>query len=244
MSTVTPNQVSAGAEEPFAPFTNDELGFYQALKVGDNQAYRLLYLHMHNQFVPFACQHGGTYEEARDVLNDCLLIFLHKIRTGEYVFYQNDNQAKVTTYLLRICYNQWYNYVKKRSRRGELLLDWVLPEADADESDQESPGRKEPDSPFVAVSINEEGENETLSVEDRGEGGGFDEIDREPLESTERLELALSKLSVDYQNFLRWFYLEKISLREISLRLGITEKFAAQKRLRCAKKLAEEYKKL
>jgi len=54
-----------------------------------------------------ACKKVGNYDETVDVLNDCLAIFLVKLRNGEYRFQES---AKITTYAYRICYNQWHNY--------------------------------------------------------------------------------------------------------------------------------------
>lgn len=203
---------TAPEADPCLPFIGNEAGLYNALRGEQRQAFSCLYLRVHNQFVPMACQKGGTYDEALDVLNDCLAIFLHKVRTGEYV-YQPD--TKITTYLYRVCYNQWHNYVDKRQQRREVALDAVRQSGDT--AEEEETYERE----LAAVDPVEEEDEKLLWVS--------------------RLNKAVAQLREDCQNMLHWFYVEELSLREIGQKLGMTEASAAVKRHKCAKYLRNRY---
>ncbi|WP_345271049.1 RNA polymerase sigma factor [Nibrella viscosa] len=208
------NSIKLPSEEICLPFQGNEPAFYQALLAEQRQAFNCLYLRVHNQFIPLACQKGGSYDEALDVLNDCLAIFLHKIRTGEFVF-QAD--TRITSYLYRVCYNQWHNYIDKRQQRKEVSLDLNRPTSDKDDNDDDV-------------------YDDTISLLPDEQ---YDEQER--LEWVTRLKKAISQLREDCQNMLHWFYVEELPLREIAARLGMTEDSAAVKRFKCAKYLRERY---
>ncbi|GAA4450188.1 hypothetical protein GCM10023189_10520 [Nibrella saemangeumensis] len=196
------------------PFAGNEAAFYEALRAEQRQAFSCLYSRVHNQFVPLACQRGGSYDEALDIMNDCLAIFLQKVRSGEFVF-QPD--TKITSYLYRICYNQWHNYIDKRQQRREVSFDGNRNGAGGDDGDEE-------DSSGEPVPLADEAGDE-----------------EEQSEWVHRLNRAVALLREDCQKMLHWFYVEELSLREIGERLSMTEASAAVKRFKCAKYLRDRY---
>jgi RNA polymerase sigma factor (sigma-70 family) len=199
--------------DPCMPFRDNEKAFYTALRAEGHGAYSCLYLRLHNQFVPMACQRGCHYDEAVDVLNDCLAIFLVKVREGSYVFQEN---AKITTYLYRVCYNQLLNYIDKRQARQEVSFDALRSPTRPNDDGDPPPG-------------------ERFDLADEPD------IAPEQAEWVARLNKALAMLGDDCQRLLQWFYVDSLSLSLIAERLGITVESATVKRHRCAKYLRDRY---
>lgn len=224
----------AGAANPCANFENNDRLFYQALKAENDRAFSCLFLRMHNRFVPVACQRGGTYEEAVEVLNDSLAIFLRKVRLDEYTYQPT---TKITTYLYSICYHHWLNYVNRRQQRGEVPLEWHYSD-DEENDDNELSVRQTTSGPFVAIVHGQEGNEQEKAVP----VNEAVDLDTDTLEWTHRLNKAFSLLREDCQQVLKWFYQEELPLREIGQRLGMTEQSAAVKRFKCAKYLRDRYK--
>ncbi len=223
----------AGSINSCADYEESDWLFYQALKAENHRAYSCLFLQMHNRFVPLACQRGGTYEEAVEVMNDCLAIFLQKVRLDEYTYQPT---TKITTYVYSICYRHWLTYVNRRQQRREVPLEWQRPNEEEDQHDL--PIRSINNSPFVAIIRGQDGADQAVPINEEPD------LDMDTLEWVLRLKKALSLLREDCQNMLRWFYQEEISLRDISGRLGMSEQSAAVKRFKCAKYLRDKYKAL
>jgi RNA polymerase sigma factor (sigma-70 family) len=192
------------------PFSTNEAAFYEALKAEDRRAYAYLYQYVHDAFVPLAMQRGGSYDEALDVLNDCLAVFLQKVRDQSFTYQPN---ARITTYLYSVCFNQWHNYVDKRSKRREVPFDSLDIRGYPIQ-----PGER-PIRQFTVDSDSYEEATEQLT----------------------RLTTAMSTLRDDCRNLLTWFYVNDCSLREIASRLNLTEASATVKRFKCAKYLRDRY---
>lgn len=56
------------------------------------------------------------------------------------------------------------------------------------------------------------------------------------------LQRAFNQLAEDCQKVLSWFYIDELSLREIGLRLNLSEASATVKRFKCAKYLRQRFK--
>ncbi len=209
---------TTATNDPCQAYEQDEKKFYEALLVESHHAYTCLYSRIHNPFMEMVFKRGGNQDEALDVLQDCIAIFLDNLRSGKYQF-QAD--AKITTYLYRICLNKWYEYVNKRTKQGEQPFD---------ENRQSNDGFDDDDSIKPADIKGELADDDT------------DEADKTAW--VNRLNEAMSLLTHDCQKMLYWFYVDDLSLREIGKHLNITEESAAVKRFRCAKYLRDRYKSL
>jgi RNA polymerase sigma factor (sigma-70 family) len=60
-------------------------------------------------------QHGGTPEDAQDLLQEAIILFYEKLMQEELVL-----TASVTTYLMSICKNIWRQELEKRNRQSKF----------------------------------------------------------------------------------------------------------------------------
>lgn len=194
-------------------YQQSESIFYQALRAGVNEAFSCLYLQTYRQCIPYAVERGTDPDEARDLLQECLAIFLTKIRDGSYVYQEG---VRITTYFHRIYINQWKKSLESKSRRKEVPLEIRL-EHDEDETDDLRPLTSIPDQVME-------------SYDDDERSWIFRKLDR-----------AFGLLGEDCRKMLQWFYVEERSLREIAAELNMTENSAAVKRFKCAKYLKDKF---
>ena len=101
----------------------NELLFYQDLRANRPEAYECLYLQTYQMCLPYAKKNGANLEEAEDLLQECLAIFIEKIRNETYTFQEN---TKITTYFYRIYVNQWKKAIERKVKRGEVPLETVF----------------------------------------------------------------------------------------------------------------------
>ena len=195
----------------FMSFANDDRLLYQALRDDSPQAYSYLYTTLHNQFVPFACQHGGDYEAATDVLNDCMAIFIDKLRSGQY---EHRPSAKITTYLNSICRRQWYNFVDKQQQLKTVSFG-EQHEGAADDS-------------HTRRSLIELADNEAEDFEEKQV-------------MLRQLQRAMALLREDCRQVMTWFYIEDRPLRYIAEQLSMSVESATVKRHKCASYLRKHF---
>lgn len=199
--------------DPCKAYQQSESGFYQALLSGANQAYSCLYLQTYRQCIPYVVDRGADPDDARDLLQECLAIFLGKIRDGSYVYQEG---VRITTYFHRIYINQWKKSLENKSRRKEVPLE-IRIDQDDDENDNERPLARVSD-PFAEP---------------------YDDDERSWI--FKKLNRAFGLLAEDCRKMLNWFYVEDRSLREIAAELNMTENSAAVKRFKCAKYLKDKF---
>jgi RNA polymerase sigma factor (sigma-70 family) len=101
-------------------YLGNERLFYQDLCAEVSSAFQCLYIQTYQLCLPYAKDRGARQEEAEDLLQECLAIFIEKIRNGSYTFHEN---AKITTYFYRIYVNQWKKTVERKVRRGEVPIE-------------------------------------------------------------------------------------------------------------------------
>lgn len=101
-------------------YLGNELLFYQDLRANRSEAYQCLYLQTYQMCLPYAKKNGANLEEAEDLLQECLAIFIEKIRNETYTFQEN---TKITTYFYRIYMNQWKKSIDRKVKRGEVPLE-------------------------------------------------------------------------------------------------------------------------
>ena len=205
----------------FQQYERDDAFFYQQLLEEKPEAFTFLYHQTHQQCIPFALSKGAEIEEAEDVLQECLSIFLVKLRKLDYTWQVN---AKITTYFYRIYINQCKKLFEQKSKIQTMSLqqDFYSQQEKTNENYNETNSfQSEMKYPF---------EKEDLA---------YDFQEREWI--FVQLEKAFQSLKEDCQTMLSLFYVEELSLRIIAERLRITEASATLKRFRCAKYLRESF---
>ncbi len=201
----------------FQRYERDDAFFYKELLEENPNAFTFLYQQTHQQCIPFALTKGSEIEEAEDILQECLAIFIVKLRNREYTWQAN---AKITSYFYRIYINQWKKQIDQKSKLPTLSLQ------------QDFNQHKD--------------ENENNFKETEGEISidkvdvGYENHEREWI--FVQLEKAFRTLKEDCQKMLSLFYVEELSLKLIAEQLKITEASATLKRFRCAKYLRESFK--
>lgn len=83
-----------------------------------------IYARAYPMVLHYVKQHGGTPEDAQDLLQEAIIIFYEKVMQKELAL-----TASVTTYLMSICKNQWRREQEKRHRWEKLVAEKTdLPE--------------------------------------------------------------------------------------------------------------------
>ena len=95
-------------------YQESETLFYQDLKKEHSEAFKCLYLQTYELCLPYALNKGSNQEEAEDLLQDCLAIFVNKLRDGSYAFQEG---AKISTYFYRIYINQWKKLFEQNTKQ-------------------------------------------------------------------------------------------------------------------------------
>lgn len=208
-----------------------EIRFYQDLQQERPEAFTCLYLQTYDLCLPYALQKGGKQEEAEDLLQDCLAIFIHKLRDGSYVFQE---EAKISTYFYRIYVNQWKKSFEQKTKRAEVPL--LFKDTQEQEQDDE-PFKAEVISIFKDINT-EDGELLKLKEEDLVDD--YNETERTWV--FKKLKRSFELLAADCQQVLHWFYVEDWTLRQIAQTLNMTEASATVKRFKCAKYLKEKFR--
>ncbi|MDF7821823.1 sigma-70 family RNA polymerase sigma factor [Runella sp. MFBS21] len=213
----------------------NEAQFYEDLQAERPEAFNHLYLQTYQKCLPFALSKGSSQDEAKDLLQECLAIFVEKIRNGTYAFRAD---TKITTYFYSIYINQWKKAFEHKTKRAEVRLQtqYESPQDDAEETFKESISS----TPFRVTLQDEDGHQEDISLPDMIDLADYDDSERSWI--FRKLQRAMKLLSEDCQEVLTWFYIEDWSLKNIAQALNITEESATVKRFRCAKYLKEKFR--
>jgi len=108
-------------------YRDSDLLFYEELLLEKHEAFTCLYLQTYRQCIPHVVKRGSDQEQAEDLLQECLAIFVSKIRDRSFVY---QDETRITTYFQSIYINQWKKSLSVAARRGEVSLDSI---ADLDE---------------------------------------------------------------------------------------------------------------
>lgn len=218
---------------PCSSYQQSDAHFYKELLMERHEAFVCLYQQTYQLCLPYALSKGSDQEEAEDLLQECLAIFVEKLRSGSYKFQEG---AKITTYFYRVYINQWMKVLEQKARRAEVRLQTQY---SAEQDDEESYKTATSSSPFVAILPNEEGDDESLPL-DEAIFNDYDDDERAWI--FRKLNRAFRLLADDCQKVLQWFYVEDKSLRQIADALSMTEASATVKRFKCAKYLKEKFR--
>ncbi len=211
-------------------YQQSETLFYQDLQKERPEAFTCLYLQTYELCLPYALNKGSNQEEAEDLLQDCLAIFVNKLRDGSYAFKEG---AKISTYFYRIYINQWKKLFEQNTKRGEVRLKI---NDDIEHQDDET-FKSETISIFKGIS-DEDGQLLKLKEEDALDD--YDEDERTWVFN--KLKRSFELLADDCQQVLQWFYVEDWTLKQIANALKMTEASATVKRYKCAKYLKEKFR--
>jgi RNA polymerase sigma factor (sigma-70 family) len=111
-------------------YRDSDLLFYEELLLEKHEAFSCLYLQTYRQCVPYVVKRGSGQEQAKDLLQECLAIFVSKIRDRSFVYQEG---TRITTYFQSIYINQWKKSLVLAARRSEISLESIIaPEDDRD----------------------------------------------------------------------------------------------------------------
>jgi len=204
-------------------FEREDYFLYQSLCTEQEDAFVFLYQQCKQRCIPYALNKGANETEAEDLLQDCLAIFLVKLRNKEYTW---SSSTKITSYFYRIYINQWKKLFDYKWKHPSFQFAENHFSANDDDTGH--------DSDFLDAES-----SFTQSPTDMDTS--YDSSEREWIFI--QLEKAFQLLKPDCQKMVHLFYVEEASLRLIAKQLQITEAFAAQKRFRCTKYLTELFHK-
>lgn len=203
--------------------SSDQL-LYEDLCLEKPLAFRFLYQQVYDTCMPYALKNGMTLELAEDLLQDCLAIFLEKLRSKAY---QWQSGAKVSSFFYKIFQNQCLKQHKKIARSKETMSINVE-DAQASDADTVLFTGKAQDS--------DDDESFISAIEDQA----YNEEERQWIFN--KLQRAFDLLRDDCRLVLQLFYVEDASLQVIADALQLTLDSATQKRFKCAKYLKEKFR--
>ena len=216
-------------------YHQSETLFYQDLQKERSEAFSCLYLQTYELCLPYALNKGSNQEESEDLLQECLAIFVDKLRNGSYVFQEG---AKITTYFYRIYVNQWKKVFEQKSKRGEVRL---RINDDIEQDDDETFKSESGSLISIFRGKEEDGENgQILKINEEEKFDDYDEDERTWI--FKKLKRSFALLADDCQKVLQWFYVEDWTLKQIAEALKMTEQSATVKRFKCAKYLKEKFR--
>jgi RNA polymerase sigma factor (sigma-70 family) len=108
-------------------YRDSDLLFYEELLLEKHEAFSCLYLQTYRQCVPYAVKRGSSQEQAKDLLQECLAIFVSKIRDRSFVYQEG---TRITTYFQSIYINQWKKSLDLAARRNEVSLEGITSRED------------------------------------------------------------------------------------------------------------------
>ncbi|MCF0069400.1 sigma-70 family RNA polymerase sigma factor [Dyadobacter sp. CY261] len=213
-------------------YRDSDLVFYEELLHEKREAFSCLYFQTYQQCIPYVLKRGSDREQAEDLLQECLAIFVCKVRDGSYMYQEG---TRITTYFHRIYINQWKKNLDQQTRRGEIRLERHFSTAD---NDEESYKGETIGNTFKIAGLDDDGNAFEADLPDTI-FQAYDDDERSWI--FRKLDRAFQLLAEDCRKVLRWFYVEDRSLRDIASELGMTEASATVKRFKCAKYLKEKF---
>jgi RNA polymerase sigma factor (sigma-70 family) len=90
----------------------------QAIRTGDSAGLREIFRLYLPRVAGLVTRNGGTYDDARDIFQDALVVLFEKSRSGQF-----ELRSAFPTLLYGICRNLWGNRLQKKSRTEVTLTD-------------------------------------------------------------------------------------------------------------------------
>jgi RNA polymerase sigma factor (sigma-70 family) len=79
-----------------------------------------IYARTYPMVLHYIKQHSGTEEDAKDILQDAIILFYEKVMDDELTL-----TASVSTYLVGICKNLWKRELEKRNRQSSFTPETI-----------------------------------------------------------------------------------------------------------------------
>lgn len=86
---------------------------YNSLKNNDGWAFYYINMTYLPSVIQYIKLHGGTKEDAEDVVQDAILVLINNVNEGKY---QLQEATKIKTYFIGICKNIWKEHLRKKAR--------------------------------------------------------------------------------------------------------------------------------
>ncbi len=86
-----------------------------AIRQGDDSALTILYNKNLRMVIKYFLQNNGTEEEAREYLQDALVIFWEKVRNNQF-----ELKSKITTFIFAVVKNRWLRELSRRKKHTNL----------------------------------------------------------------------------------------------------------------------------
>jgi len=86
---------------------------YNSLKNNDGWAFYYINMTYLPSVIQYIKLHGGTKEDAEDIVQDAILILINNVNEGKY---QPQDSTKIKTYFIGICKNLWKEHLRKKAR--------------------------------------------------------------------------------------------------------------------------------
>ncbi|MFD2999713.1 RNA polymerase sigma factor [Pontibacter toksunensis] len=102
----------------------------EALVRNREQTLEEIYGKAYPMVLHYVKQHQGTVDDAKDLLQEAIILFYEKVVHEEFVL-----TASATTYIMAVCKNRWRRELEKRNRQQELppdINERIKEEASAD----------------------------------------------------------------------------------------------------------------
>jgi RNA polymerase sigma factor (sigma-70 family) len=90
----------------------------EAVRTGDTPGLRQIYSEFLPRVAALITRNGGSYDDARDVFQDALVVLFEKCRDGNFKL-----TSSFSTLLFGVCRNLWGNRLQKKSRTEVTLSD-------------------------------------------------------------------------------------------------------------------------
>ncbi|HPD65831.1 MAG TPA: sigma-70 family RNA polymerase sigma factor [Bacteroidia bacterium] len=97
-------------------FTDEDL--IQGIINDEEEALKKLYKNYFGMVSAMIMNNNGSYQEAKDIYQDTIVIFLDKIKNTEFTLY-----CKIKTYVYSIARKLWLNELKSRNLNSSSLID-------------------------------------------------------------------------------------------------------------------------
>jgi len=98
--------------------THTDQQHINSIRTGDNAGLHRIYREFLPRIHALITQNGGSYDDARDVFQDALVVLFDKCRTENFAL-----SSSFSTLLYGVCRNLWGNRLQKKSRSEVSLTD-------------------------------------------------------------------------------------------------------------------------
>lgn len=214
----------------YSPYEQSESLLYEDLCLEKDSAFRFFYKQVYQMCIPYTYKSNITLEVAEDLLQDCLAIFLVKLRDGTY---QWKVGVKISTYFYKVFQNQCLKTIKKMGINKDNTYQVTYTYTEESPIDESSEDILFLESDLETdEATDEEGYQELYDTD-------FDEENRNWI--FKKLNRAMNLLKEDCQKVLYLFYVEGESLQTIANIFKMTLNSATQKRHKCANYLKNKF---